>query len=223
LSVIVAGVGLTLTILLGIFTVGLGHASALRMRSQIAADAAALAAVAESAPHGGGRPQAVAERYARSNGARLLECRCVPGATAVQVTVAVGKVAADARAVFDPDVLLPAPRGTAEGLHPSLAAAVRELVSASRGRVHVVSGWRSPEEQARLWAEALDRYGSAEAADEWVAPPGHSMHERGLAVDLGGDLDLAVRLIDRLGLPLYRPMDHEPWHFELIGSRSDEP
>jgi hypothetical protein len=46
------------------------------------------------------------------------------------------------------------------------------------------------------------------------------MHTRGLAVDLGGDLELAVRIIDELDLPLYRPLAHEPWHFELIGSRS---
>ncbi len=76
------------------------------------------------------------------------------------------------------------------------------------------------QEQAMLWADALRRYGTAEVADDWVAPPGHSMHERGLAVDLAGDMSLAVRLIDELGLPLWRPMQHEPWHFELLGSRS---
>ena len=54
---------------------------------------------------------------------------------------------------------------------------------------------------------------------DWVAPPGHSMHERGLAVDLGGDLARAVQLIDELDLPLHRPLANEPWHFELIGSR----
>jgi hypothetical protein len=45
------------------------------------------------------------------------------------------------------------------------------------------------------------------------------MHERGLAVDLGGDLIRAVQLIEELDLPLYRPLANEPWHFELIGSR----
>ncbi|MEA2485709.1 MAG: D-alanyl-D-alanine carboxypeptidase, partial [Actinomycetota bacterium] len=58
-----------------------------------------------------------------------------------------------------------------------------------------------------------------EAADDWVAPPGGSMHERGLAVDLGGDLQLAVRIVAQLHLPLWRPLMNEPWHFELIGSR----
>jgi hypothetical protein len=45
------------------------------------------------------------------------------------------------------------------------------------------------------------------------------MHQRGLAVDLGGDVDLAVRLIRRLDLPMWRPLPNEPWHFELAGSR----
>jgi hypothetical protein len=45
------------------------------------------------------------------------------------------------------------------------------------------------------------------------------MHERGLAVDLGGDTGLAARLVADLGLSLYRPLPHEPWHFELVGTR----
>ena len=45
------------------------------------------------------------------------------------------------------------------------------------------------------------------------------MHERGLAVDLAGDLDLAIEIIGRLDLPLHRPLPNEPWHFELLGSR----
>jgi hypothetical protein len=45
------------------------------------------------------------------------------------------------------------------------------------------------------------------------------MHERGLAVDLGGDLALAADLIDELALPLWRPLANEPWHFELRGAR----
>ena len=70
-----------------------------------------------------------------------------------------------------------------------------------------------------MWADALRRYGSREAADDWVAPPGHSMHEKGLAIDLGGDLNLAARLVDELDLPLHRPLPHEPGHFELLGTR----
>ena len=107
----------------------------------------------------------------------------------------------------------------AGGLHPTLAASVQRLIAASNGRIWIVSGFRSYAHQYQLWVNALRKYGNAEAADNWVAPPGSSMHERGLAVDLGGDLDLAVRLIRELRLPLWRPMSWEPWHFELYGSR----
>ena len=138
----------------------------------------------------------------------------------MQVRVEVAGVLADARAVFDPTALGPQAVGLdARGLDSRLAAALRAIVLESRGAVRVVSGYRSPAEQSELWTEALQRYGSPERADDWVAPPGSSMHERGLAVDLGGDLDLAVELVDRLDLPLWRPLANEPWHFELVGSR----
>jgi zinc D-Ala-D-Ala carboxypeptidase len=134
--------------------------------------------------------------------------------------VAVDDVIADARAVFDPAALTPRSLAfDARGLDPRLEAAVGRLVTEGRGAIRVVSGFRSTAEQSVLWAEALARYGSPERADDWVAPPGTSMHERGLAVDLGGDLALAVQLVARLHLPLWRPLPNEPWHFELEGSR----
>jgi hypothetical protein len=105
------------------------------------------------------------------------------------------------------------------GLNPALLQATQQLISASNGRVWLVSGYRDHLRQYQLWVAALQRYGSPEAADNWVAPPGSSMHERGLAVDLGGDLNLAVQLIQEFGLPMWRPMSWEPWHFELVGSR----
>lgn len=220
MTLIVGVIGVTLSVLLATFLGDLGAAASVRGRAQAAADAAALAAVAEAGPYGNGLPEREAEMYARLNGARLLECRCARGASAVQVTVTIDEAVARARAVIDPAAIAPALLGGETGrLHPQLAAAVATLVDASKGRVSVSSGARSTIEQARLWQEALAKYGSAEAADDWVAPPGHSMHERGLAVDLGGDIALALDLIDRLGLPLWRPMQHEPWHFELIGSR----
>jgi hypothetical protein len=138
----------------------------------------------------------------------------------MQVTVHLDGRIASARAVLDPSALVPVPPlvdGT--GLDPGFERAVQRLLVASRGAVYVVSGWRSPAEQSALWAEALVEYGSPEAADDWVAPPGSSMHERGLAADLGGDVELAAALVDELGLPLWRPLANEPWHFELRGSR----
>jgi len=208
-------------LLLGGFARDLNDASADRARAQRAADAAALAAIAEVGPYGRGAGMHVARRYAELNGAELLSCSCDAAAPGVQVTVAVDGVVARARAVFDARLLGPLAIGAgAEGLHPVLRAAVDQLLHAGRGAIHVTSGLRSTERQAQLWNQALAVHGSAEAADDWVAPPGSSMHERGLAVDLGGDVQLAARLVADMGLPLHRPLPNEPWHFELVGTRS---
>lgn len=112
-----------------------------------------------------------------------------------------------------------APLPTLSGMHPTMAAAVQRLIATSGGRIWLVSGFRDAQRQYQLWLGALEKYGSPEIADDWVARPGHSMHEAGVAADLGGDLNLAVRLIEQLELPLWRPMSWEPWHFELVGSR----
>jgi hypothetical protein len=223
-TLISCGISCLLALLSAGFAVQLSHVSALRSRAQNAADSAALAAVAESSSYGHGLHEIEARNYAHANGAELLECLCPPGTTAAQVRVEVEGIVAEARAVLDPDAIVPAPVSSAafamDHLHPSLSRAVRRLIQAAAGRLRVVSGYRSTARQTELWEQALARYGSAEAADDWVARPGTSMHEMGLAVDLAGDLDLAVELIDRLGLPLHRPLPNEPWHFELLGGRA---
>ena len=218
MTVILASVATSLALLLAGFSAEIAGTSALRARAQLAADAAALAAVAESAPHGGLDPQRQANAMARANGGRLIECLCEPGGTAVQVRVAVEDIVADARATLDPAALFPLVATTRTGLHPLVDRALEQLLSVAAGRITLTSGWRSPARQSALWSEALRRHGSAEAADDWVARPGTSMHEHGLAVDLGGDVEHAADLIRQLGLPLHRPLAHEPWHFELVGS-----
>ena len=220
MTLLVGCVSCVLALLLTGFSVRISVVGTRDARAQLAADAASLAAIAESGPAGGGDPVAAAARFAALNGATLVDCLCERGATAMQVAVAVDGAGARARAVIDVDALGPVNVGASTArLHPTLRKSVDVLVSRSRGLVHVVSGWRSSQEQAILWADALRRYGSAEVADDWVAPPGHSMHERGLAVDLGGDLELADRLARDLHLPLHRPLGNEPWHFELVGAR----
>ncbi len=220
MSLIAVAVATMLAVAFARLAADVADASLDKGRAQLAADAAALAAVAESGPYGNGAPVAEARRLAAANGASLTECACEAGATAVQVTVELEGVTARARAVIDPAAIEPASLGLhLGGLHPVLAGAVTKLLDAARGAVWVESGYRSTDAQARLWHAALQRHGSAEAADDWVARPGRSMHEQGMAVDLGGDLDLALRLSEELNLPLYRPLVNEPWHFELLGSR----
>lgn len=213
MTLLMGGIALIVAAAIATVTVHVSVAAAHRARAQTAADAAALAAVAESAPGEAGDPRSAALRFARSNGARLVACLCEPGATAAQVTVEVGRAVAKARAVFDAERVLPASAGGM--LQPPLQAAVDRLLSLAEGRISVTSGIRSHAEQSALWAAAVERHGSPEAADDWVARPGSSKHELGLAVDLSGDLDLALRLIERFDLPLIRPLPHEPWHFEL--------
>jgi hypothetical protein len=222
MSVLFVSLSLVLSLLCATVVVALGHASSGRARAQTAADAAALAAVYESGPYGSADPEPSARKYARLNGARLTQCDCVAGASEMEVEVVFDDFTARARAIIEVDKLAPAslaPIGSATTKHlkAKMRRAVEELISASGGRVHLVSGYRSLERQTELWNEALAKYGDPEIADDWVARPGTSNHERGIAVDLGGDIELAVDLVARLDLPLWRPMSWEPWHFELIG------
>ena len=100
-------------------------------------------------------------------------------------------------------------------------SAVNKLIAAAGGKVKIKSGTRSPQRQAQLWADALKKYGSPEKARKWVAPPGHSKHELGLAADLAY-ADAATKTwvhqnAARFGLVF--PLSNEDWHIELKGTR----
>src|SRR5215471_14162749 len=103
-----------------------------------------------------------------------------------------------------------------DGVNPQLASAVQAMINLSGGRIWVNSGFRDHALQAQLYAQAVRQHGAAQAGN-WVAPPGHSNHERGLAVDLGGDMSLAHQLAPRVGL--WFPMSWEPWHVEMPSTR----
>lgn len=62
---------------------------------------------------------------------------------------------------------------------------VLELVRAHFCKpVTITSGFRPTAYQAKLFAEAVKKYGSQEAARQHVAPPGNSQHELGNAADI---------------------------------------
>src|SRR5256714_14103957 len=90
------------------------------------------------------------------------------------------------------------------------------MIAASDGKLTVASGDRDTATQQRLWDEAVAKYGPDEARN-WVAPPGHSNHEKGIAADLQGDLEWAHQHAGEFGL--YFPMSWEDWHAEPLGSR----
>lgn len=106
------------------------------------------------------------------------------------------------------------------GLELTLDRALNQMMAESGGKITLSSGRRSPERQQQLWDEALRKYGDPEIADNWVARPGTSRHERGEAGDLQFADDAtrqwAHQNAARFGLTF--PMAHEPWHIERVRS-----
>jgi len=97
-------------------------------------------------------------------------------------------------------------------LNPTFHEQLNRLAAAATAAGHhlaVFSGFRSVEHQAALY-NAPHRPG-------YVARPGHSMHGRGLAADLRGDLGWAHQHAAEFGLTF--PMPWENWHIEPIGAR----
>lgn len=103
-------------------------------------------------------------------------------------------------------------------LDPDLIGAVRVAAGdAAAGGLEfrVTSGWRSPELQEQLLAEAVADYGSAEEAARWVATAGTSAHVSGDAIDLGPPEAAAWLSRNGAGYGLCQIYANEPWHFEL--------
>ena len=109
-----------------------------------------------------------------------------------------------------------------DGLNPRFRSQLDAFLADNPYGARLNSGFRSPERQAQLWQNALAKYGSPEAARKWVAPPGRSNHNHGIAGDLGYASDDARRWAHenapRYGLRF--PMKHEPWHVEPDDARS---
>lgn len=108
-------------------------------------------------------------------------------------------------------------------MNGDFATRLQRLVDASGGRISITSGFRSPERQRQLWAQALAKYGDPEIADNWVARPGTSHHEKGIAADLGfvdaGARQWAHTNAAKFGL--HFPMEWEPWHIEPLGAAAN--
>lgn len=118
-----------------------------------------------------------------------------------------------------------ATREDARNIDPRFQTAMEAIYAAApediRGQLSMMSAYRSPERQAQLWEEALAKYGSPEAARKWVAPPGRSNHNHGLAIDMSYGSD-AARDWFHANAPQYGlalPLSNEPWHVELAGIR----
>ena len=170
-------------------------------RAQTAADAASLAAAAGD--------DGDAALLARRNGSVLSALRR-DGVAGQQSEVAVvvdgagGPASASAVALWPP----PALDGEAARLAPAMQAAVQRAQQLLGEAIPVASGYRSREEQQRLWdARASNPYP--------VARPGSSRHERGLAIDVAGAfVDRLVAVAPAAGLCRPLPLS-DPVHFEL--------
>jgi len=171
----------------------LGTAAIERTRARTAADAAALAAAIDG--------DAAGQRLARANGATSATIANV-GADA-HATVQLGSVEAQARAEHQ---LV----AGAEGLAPAMAAAIARAEQLLGVAVPIVSGYRSPAEQQQLWDNrASNPYP--------VAPPGTSMHERGLAIDVpAAFVPNLLSVASQVGLCQPLPAS-DPIHFVLCG------
>lgn len=111
--------------------------------------------------------------------------------------------------------------GMATAFADKLATMFASMPDSVRGGVTINSGYRTYERQAQLWAEALKKYGSPEAARKWVAPPGHSQHNKGNAADLGYSNDASRQWVhdnaSRFGLNFR--LENENWHIEDADAR----
>ena len=124
------------------------------------------------------------------------------------------------------------PESYISGLDDNFSVSLAQMLQSAPPEIKkglgVLSGARSVKRQSELWDAALKKYGSVAAARKWVAPPGHSMHNHGKAVDLawnGKRLDEAPGYVikwvhqnaDKFGLSL--PLSNENWHIEPKGAR----
>jgi hypothetical protein len=100
------------------------------------------------------------------------------------------------------------PINNPNALSAPLREACKAWLAAGDGAFWIVSGVRTYAEQVALYQAYLNGTGNL------AARPGTSRHERGLAVDIGGDKTLAAQLAPRFGLG--QTVSGEDWHYEVV-------
>lgn len=105
------------------------------------------------------------------------------------------------------DGLTPATRSAFEAARTEALWCHGELIG-------LTDGYRDAHAQARLFAAAVRRTGSAALARNWTLPPHESGHVAGVALDVRPVE--GARWLERHGSRhhLYRVYDNEWWHFE---------
>lgn len=102
------------------------------------------------------------------------------------------------------------PWGESVLLESEAAAWLNKLMEAIDGWKYIVpvSGYRSQAQQQKIWDDSVVDSG-LEFTEKYVAVPGHSEHQTGLAIDLGLRQDKVGEAVTHIG--------HEPWHFRYVG------
>jgi Transglycosylase SLT domain/D-alanyl-D-alanine carboxypeptidase/Putative Flp pilus-assembly TadE/G-like len=97
-------------------------------------------------------------------------------------------------------------------MRPDVAQAFDRMAGAARSeaglQLVVTSGFRSDEEQARLWAANPD--------PKWVAPPGTSLHRYATELDLGPPAAYAWLEANCRRFGFLKRYAWEPWHFGYV-------
>jgi hypothetical protein len=114
-----------------------------------------------------------------------------------------------------------------EGMKPDFSSKLSAFLQAAEqagNPINIKSGYRTEQRQAELYKAAIQKYGSEEAARKWVAPPGQSNHNKGMAADLSFGSEQAKQWAhanaNKFGLNFR--MAHENWHVEPAGSYGNE-
>lgn len=111
------------------------------------------------------------------------------------------------------------------GLDPAYRAIIEKMIQGApvdiARELRITSAYRNPERQQQLWDQALKKYGDPEIADNWVARPGGSQHEKAHAIDwkFGSPAarEWAHANAGKYGASF--PLLNEPWHMEKAGAR----
>lgn len=89
---------------------------------------------------------------------------------------------------FVPEVVSAQVQGNVRQMRPDAAAALEEMFAACREETGLnmvtISGYRSYKTQSNIYDRKLRNVGSVAKADEYVARPGASEHQLGLAMDV---------------------------------------
>ena len=144
--------------------------------------------------------------------------------------------------VRENEALSPVGDGSSILLNREAAGMLCRLMALLNGweSIAPVSGWRSVNEQRKIWNGSMEENGP-DFTRKFVAAPGHSEHQTGLAIDLGlrqENIDFICPAFPYSGIcmsfreraaefgfveryPSGREnvtgISHEPWHFRYVG------